>query len=144
MIYLSNKVIYLSFKYPPLLASGFFCYFGIDAIITQLHEPGVLYAAIVFIIISAFFLYLFIFFYQHLVEIELSDKCIYVKSRSITIGWLEITKINFTWLGLYKVKTQDFLFYFAPYDLGFHVFGYRLVTDEFDILIEKKKKELNI
>lgn len=81
---------------------------------------------------------------KHFIEVEIGNDCIYNPDDSIKINWMEISSINIRWFGLYHVKLRDDHHLFPPHDHAFHFLGHKIFTDEFDDLIIKKKKELNI
>ncbi len=81
---------------------------------------------------------------KHFIEVEIGNDCVYNLNDSVKINWLDISSINFRWFGLYHVKLKGDYYLFTSYDYSFHFFGHKIFTNEFDDLIIKKKKELNI
>lgn len=144
MIYKSNRTIYVTTKYGLLF--GVIVIAGIEILVAldpKAREAFTFLTILNTILIVIFYL-IFRFVVRVLVEVEVSNDGITIPSKSLTFGWTDIHRIGFTMWGLYRLETADEVFYFPPFDLSIHFFGYKINKDDFDLLIEKRKKELKI
>lgn len=94
--------------------------------------------------IGSCFLLLYKILNSYLIEVEISYQSIKNLTANSDIDWLEVKSIQFRWFGLYEIKLADEKFFFFPYGQPLGLFGLKFNTDDLDVIIEKRKRELNI
>jgi len=144
MSYLSNRLIFLFYKYVSLAISLLFIFFLYDSIASGGIDKSNLIGLLILLFISLSFVVFFIGIRKVLVEVEISNSFFKIPTKNLSIKWENISVIDFNWLGLYKIEYLNQVFYFPPYDMAINFFGVRLSTTDFDELIERKKIEYDI
>ena len=81
------------------------------------------------------------------VEVEIDENNIVITGKMI-VKWSDVAHIELTWGGLYRLEIkkqkEQLVYYFPTYDLPIQIFGTKLFDDEFDNLIDRKKKQYQI
>ncbi len=143
MSFLSNRLIFLFYKYIALALSFLFLFFLMESI----YKNGIdhkLFGLFILFLFAFAFAMIFVSVKNLLIEVEISNKHIIITGKNEIIEWTDLSEIDFTWLGLYRMKYGDNVVYFPPYDVPANVFGFRVSTSDFDELIDRKKRELDI
>lgn len=77
-----------------------------------------------------------------LTEVEIDSNQIRVLKNGISVPWTKVESIGYKWyFGLYKVTIEEGTFYFPPLKRSLFLF---LADDEFDELIDRKKRHLQL
>jgi hypothetical protein len=82
---------------------------------------------------------LFLIIDKKLTLVELNEDGIATESE--LIPWVEVRKISFTFIGLYRVNCKSEWFFLSPATPPRFVFAINLNMDEFNSFIEKKIKQ---
>lgn len=137
----SDRSLYYLNKYTPLLIGLNFLWTMIEKSISQ--EIDFFGLAGLSLLVVAFF-YMFYRLTKVLVNVKISSQRIIISER-IEIPWSEIKHIEYRWYKLYELDLGYRRYVFPPKSFSFFdFFGNQVITDDFDELILKKKKELKI
>jgi hypothetical protein len=140
----SNSLLYYAYK---IFA---FCYcaifFAAGILELYLNEISIRLVISTFVLsgISIFIFSFLVNLNAKFVQVEISKDNICILNPYKKIDWSEVKSIRFRWFGLYHLKLEDHFYIFPPYDLGINIFGHKLFNDEFDDLINEKKKHFEI
>ncbi len=133
----SNRPQYLIKKYGPLS----FITFIIDFIHDWVNEDSIQYGYLIPVIIS---LLIYFFLTSKIIEVEISNESILIVNSQTVISWMDITYLEYkSILDVYEMDANGKTYFIAPYSISFTLFNKKL-PDEFDRLINRKKKELSL